>query len=150
MKSILSVLALSFLGFQTYAADFHTTAIYCNGPVKNGEVSNCPAFSTWKGVLLKNIKSVSLPLNPTESFIRLEDISGSVWEQNLEACKSKLSDLRGCNAKVDFGNPEQKAIYISIWDIGQRSQDLALFIQGNQLSLVPAGGDSLMFSLNPK
>lgn len=149
MKILFAVLSFLVVA-QARAADFQTTAIYCNGPVSNGDVSSCPAFSLFMGVALKDLKSVSIPMNSTDSLIRLEDAFGNIWEQQLETCKSRPSNIRGCSAKVDLTNPEQVEVHISIWDIGHRIQNLAIFIKKNQLSLVTDGGDSLMFSLTDR
>jgi hypothetical protein len=148
MKLIISILAFGCVASSAYAADFETTAIYCNGPVSSGDVSNCPSFSAWMGVSLKDLKVVSLPVKPTDSLIRLQDASGNIWQQSLETCKSRPSDLRGCSAKVDLTKPQQVSIHISIWDVRKPARNLALFInEQNQLSLLPEEGDNLMFSL---
>jgi hypothetical protein len=151
MKFALSVFVLSVFTTPAYAIDYQTTAIYCNGPIESGSVANCPSLSAWMGVSLKDLKAVSLPVTPTDAWIRLQDASGNLWEQPLETCKSKFSDLRGCNAKVDLTTPGQISIHIAIWGIGKPQRNLALFINDqNQLSLLPDEGDNLMFSLVEK
>lgn len=151
MKLIFSILILGFVTESAFAIDYNTTAIYCNGPVTSGDVSTCPSFSSWKNVRLKNLKSVSLPLKPKDLQIRFEDTDGNIWEQQLATCQSKPSDIRGCTALVDLSKPEQISFRISIWDIGQRGHNLALFLDNHgQLSLLPDEGDNLMFSLTEK
>lgn len=149
MKIFFAVFFLFAVG-QARAAEFQTTAIFCNGPVSDGDVSGCPAFSTFMGIILKDLQSATIPMNSGETLIRLKDSSGNIWEQQLQTCNSKPSELRGCTAKVDLTKPEQVSIHISVWDIGRRAQNLALFIAQNRISLVPDGGDNLIFSLTEK
>jgi hypothetical protein len=151
MRVMFYILMLGLVTNLALATEFNTTSIYCNGPVTSGNVSNCPSFSSWKGVSLKDLKSINLPIKATDSQIRLEDTAGNIWEQQVATCQSRLSDLRGCNIQVDLSNPEQISIRISIWGIGQHQRNLALFLDKHRgLSLLPDEGDNLMFILTEK
>lgn len=151
MKFALPILVLSLLANSALATEYQATAIYCGGPIESGDVSNCPSYSAWQGVSLKGLKSIILPTHPEDALIQLEDAAGNTWTQQLDACKAKLSDLRGCNIAVDLSNPEQRSIRIAIWDIGKPQRNLTLFIDGqNQLSVHSDDGDYLVFSLTEK
>lgn len=150
MKILFSILVLGIFAVQANAKDFKTTVTWCNGPVSEGDVENCPSFSSWQGVRLKELKSVNLPMEADDTMIRLEDSSGNIWEQPLETCRSRSSDMRGCTAKIQKQESGKIEIFLSIWDIGRRGKDLGVFIEGEQLSLTPDEGDALMYSLTPQ
>ncbi|MFN9065767.1 MAG: hypothetical protein ACK5V3_00950, partial [Bdellovibrionales bacterium] len=126
------IVSLSFLfSVSALATQFQTTAIYCNGPVTNGDVTKCPSFSSWGGVELKNLTLAMLPLTQNEGMFRLEDSNGHFWERNLTNCQSKLTDIRGCKAVANFSDSNNISIQINFWDIGTQIQRLSVFIKNN-------------------
>ncbi len=149
MKSFSLVAIFAFVSMTAFGADFQATATYCNGPVTNGDTSNCPAFSNWKGVALKKLKLVKIPTSKEdEQIIRLEDSLGAVWAQDLSKCISNYNSHRGCLAKVDFSKPGIISYSIETWEIGTQIERLSIFLnEQNSLTIMPSNGDQLDFSL---
>ncbi|RYZ80013.1 MAG: hypothetical protein EOP04_26685 [Proteobacteria bacterium] len=147
MKFLIVSVIVLFVG-SAFASQFRTTATFCNGPVENGDVSTCPSFGKWGAVELKNLSSVVLPTTQNEVTFRLEDANGHSWERDLITCKSKLTDLRGCNAVSNFSDTNNISIQIQLWDIGTQIKYLSVFIKNHkELSILPPGGDHLIFSI---
>jgi hypothetical protein len=149
MKIITLLIISTFLSLAALASEFHVTPTYCNGPISNGDTTNCPSFGNWKGVRLKDLKLVQHPVTKDDDQILvLQDSMGMIWEQDLSLCKSNYNSLRGCAVKIDYSKPNSISFFLETWDIGTQIQRLSLFLNNqNSLSISPPGGDQLVFGL---
>lgn len=127
-----------------------TSATYCNGPITNGDTTNCPSFGFWGNVRLKFLKSITIPSSREDSQnLRIEDNDGNIWEMDLSTCKSNYNSIRGCIAQVDYSNLKKLHFSIEVWDISSPSKRIALFLEDqNSLSILAPGGDQLVFNLH--
>jgi hypothetical protein len=126
------------------AVQFQTTLIDCNGPFPNENTSTCLSFSSFNQIELKSLISVTIPLNPSESVIKLEDSHGMLWERHLKNCQTRLSDPKGCRIVI---KQSQKITTVQIWEwkMGMPYQIMNLFISNGTMSVYSDSDDHFFF-----
>lgn len=143
--------ALSFAQTNLRAEYTIASVQWCNGPVRNGKAKDCPSYSSWKGLRLKNLKKVSFDITADHEYVRLEANDAAVWEADLKMCVDKPGPIMGCSHNADFSNHDKIKMNIRTWDPGSPTELLSVIVE-KQTKLHVMGPDHalIIFDVKPR